>query len=176
MKKPIFLHGTMPFGSALESSRLMLPNPPAVCPTETTPDSSRWIPSTARRLQQASALLSIFILFAWSGICQAQSSIQIAWDPNPEPDIAGYYVYLGKKATDLAVHKIIRGSTTGTLTGLLPSTTYYVAVQAFNSAGLESGFSAVVSFTTRSPGAIISVEDALGFELFEGDETSAGNV
>jgi Fibronectin type III domain len=166
----------MQSGSDLESRRLTFPTSPEVSPTRLIPDPSRWIPSTARRLRQAFSLLLIFILFTWSGICQAQSSIQIAWDPNPEPDIAGYYVYLGDKATDLTIHKIIRGSTTGTLTGLLPSTTYYVAVQAFNSAGLESGFSTVIPFTTRSPGAIIAVEDAAGIGLYEGDEISAGNV
>ncbi len=166
----------MPFDSDAESNRVILPNPCEICLTEPTPTFSRRIPSAPGWLRFTSFPLILFAILAWVGICQAQSSIQIAWDPNPEPDIAGYYVYLGTTATNLTIHKIIRGNTVATLTGLLPSRTYHTAVQAFNSLGLESGFSSVVSFRTRQPGAVIDIADSFGIALLEDEAAPAGNV
>lgn len=99
----------MLFDSDPESNRLILPNPCDNCLAEPEPGVSRRIPSASSWLRLTSLSLILFATLAWVGICQGQSSIQIAWDANPEPDIAGYYVYLGTTATNLTIHKIIRG-------------------------------------------------------------------
>jgi len=64
------------------------------------------------------------------------NSLMGSWLPNPETDLAGYYVRVGY--TPGSYHQVF--STTATsfnLTGLSPDTLYYIAVSAFNQDGIE---------------------------------------
>jgi len=82
------------------------------------------------------------------------ADVTLAWDANTEADLAGYKIYYGTAPGVYGAPMTIGLQTTYTLTNLSPGT-YYFAVTAFNTSGLESGFSNEVSTTvsgTSSPG------------------------
>ena len=69
----------------------------------------------------------------------------LAWDPNIEPDLAGYKIYYG---TELPYTMLDVGNqTTATLTDLQPELTYTIYATAFNTAGLESDPSTPITYT-----------------------------
>jgi len=76
-------------------------------------------------------------------------SVQLAWDPNSETDLAGYKVYYGTISGQYASPPQTAGVSTAptyTVQNLAPGT-YFFVVTAYNTAGLESGFSNEVSTT-----------------------------
>ena len=72
--------------------------------------------------------------------------VVLAWDPNPEPDIAGYIIYYGVKSRKYD-KKVDVGNVTSGSVNLEEKATYYFAATAYNTSGLESDFSNEVSFT-----------------------------
>jgi len=91
-------------------------------------------------------------------------SVRLAWNPNPENNIAGYMVYFGEKSGELTDLHLVDNVTSTTLEGLKPETTYYCAVSAYNTIGLESPLSEEISFTTRGPAAV-TAQDGNGLAL-----------
>jgi hypothetical protein len=87
------------------------------------------------------------------GSLQAQTSLTASWNPNPEPDIAGYIVHLGTSSRNYSLVTDVVEGTSVVLTGLTPSTTYYCAVQAYNTSGMMSEMSDEVSRTTAPANA-----------------------
>lgn len=76
-------------------------------------------------------------------------NIGLAWDANPETDLAGYKVYWGTATRQYGTPIQVSGTPTSpafTLTGFAGGT-YFFAVTAYNTSGLESGFSNEVSAT-----------------------------
>jgi hypothetical protein len=100
----------------------------------------------------------------------AQSSVSIAWNANPEPDVVGYNVHLGTTSNFLTVNQTVTTSA-AKISNLTPSTTYFLAVQAYNSQGIESALSSQISFTTRPPEPEITVKNAAGSSLVDGVTT-----
>jgi hypothetical protein len=77
--------------------------------------------------------------------------IEIFWNANPEPDVAGYNVYVG--ASFQGKYQWI-GSTPGTSfvdRGAVNGTTYYYAVTAYDQAGNESDLSKDVAYDIPRP-------------------------
>jgi len=78
--------------------------------------------------------------------------VVLLWDPNTETDLAGYKVYYGSASRSYGAPIAIGRQTSHTLTQL-PAGTYYFAVTAYNTSGLESGFSnEVVAVVAASGG------------------------
>lgn len=80
----------------------------------------------------------------------AGNTVTLAWDANSEPDLAGYKVYWGRTSRryDNSPAQTFPPSANPTYTTpALPNGTWYFAVTAYNSAGLESGYSNEVSTT-----------------------------
>ena len=95
------------------------------------------------------------LVFATLLFCACSASalsvdITIAWDPNSEADLAGYKIYYGTASGVYGTPITIGTQTTYTITGLPPGT-YYVAVTAYNTLGVESGFSNEVSTASSPP-------------------------
>lgn len=66
------------------------------------------------------------------------AEVTVAWDPNSEPDLAGYYVYYGMYPA-LSVLRTDAGTNTFVvLSGLAEGATYFIYATARNTAGLES--------------------------------------
>ena len=74
----------------------------------------------------------------------------LEWDANTEPDLAGYKLYCGAASGSYDTVIDVGNSTTYTLTDLPAGRTYYIAATAYNTAGLESGYSNEVVFDASS--------------------------
>jgi hypothetical protein len=79
--------------------------------------------------------IPLFFQSAWA------ADIRLAWDPNNEPDLAGYKVYYGTASRTYGPPIDVANVTTCTLTGLDPRYTYYFAVTAYDTSNRESSFS-----------------------------------
>lgn len=93
-------------------------------------------------------LLSVLVVvFALSTTVFSQSLsnliVKLAWDANPERDLAGYNVYYRSFGTS-AYTKTNVGLTTNFSLAVTPSTLYSFAVTAYNTNALESELSAEV--------------------------------
>lgn len=76
------------------------------------------------------------------------ADVKLAWDANTEPDITGYRVHQGSSSRNYT--RVIEAtglSTTRTVSGLTAGATYFFAVTAINSSGLESDYSNEVRYT-----------------------------
>lgn len=92
-------------------------------------------------------LLSILLLAA--GVRPAQAAdVHLQWDPNAEPDLAGYVVLVGT-ASGVYTQSIEVGPATphAAVSGLPEGAIYFFAVRAINTGGLQSGLSNEVSVT-----------------------------
>ena len=67
------------------------------------------------------------------------TSVTLAWDRNSEPDIAGYNVYYGNISGEYMRIETVTDPTA--IIGVKGSRTFYFAVTAYNTNGMESGFS-----------------------------------
>ena len=89
------------------------------------------------------------------------SAASVTWDPNTEPDIAGYFVYKGSASrtytnvTTIPSGPNVQITNTVDVVGI-----QYIAVTAFNTSGLESDFSNELVITNR-PGAPKSLRDVI---------------
>ena len=73
------------------------------------------------------------------------AEVSLAWDPNLEPDLAGYRVYYGLGSRNYDYVMEVGSSTSCVVTGLEQGRTYYFAATAVNAANVESDFSNEVS-------------------------------
>ncbi len=83
-------------------------------------------------------------------IAPAVTQATLIWDPNSEPDLAGYKLHYGLASRSYDTVINVGNQTTYTLTGLEVGPTYYIAATAYNTSGLESGYSNEVIFNTSS--------------------------
>ena len=83
------------------------------------------------------------------------AEVSLAWDPNAEPDLAGYRVYYGLGSRNYDKVMEVGSSTSCVVTGLEQGRTYYFAATAVNAANVESDFSnevsAALSTTNQAP-------------------------
>ena len=77
----------------------------------------------------------------------ADGRVTLAWDANSEPDLAGYKVYYGINTRVYPFTVVAGNGTSLTLSNLQEGVTYYFAATAYNTAGLESDFSAEINYT-----------------------------
>ena len=91
---------------------------------------------------------------AWLTLCGVANAatLTLAWNPNPEPDIAGYVLYWGTQSGVYTSNSNVGNVTMKQVTGLADATVYYFAVKAYNTAGLMSGYSSEVSGQTSGGG------------------------
>lgn len=121
--------------------------------------SPRWTPLILTFLLPLS-----FVLFAAWNAYSAQ--VTLTWDPNTEPDLAGYKVYYGTSSRNYEVALDAGNWTSCVIGGLDEGKTYYFAATAYDSFANESDFSQEVSFYMTNPGA-----DTDGDEIADEDET-----
>ena len=75
---------------------------------------------------------SLALLIGSTGLARAQS-VTLAWDSNPEPNLAGYTVYVGVTPGSYAqTFDVHGGATTFTFTEAVPGQWYYFSVAAYN--------------------------------------------
>ncbi len=94
-----------------------------------------------------SFLLACFFPFLVAGA--TAESVILSWDPNSEPDIAGYRIHYGTAAAPYS-EVVDLNATNATVSNLVRGVTYTFAVSAFNSAGDESAYCEALSYTVGS--------------------------
>ncbi len=99
------------------------------------------------RVSQLVRCLSLLVTFASASLA---GSVNLTWSANPESDISGYRLHYGTAAAPYATVVDVT-STSSLVKNLTKGLTYTFAVSAYNASGVESGFSAPVSFTVGSP-------------------------
>jgi len=93
-------------------------------------------------------IFSAIIIFYFWGVLTAHSAqVTLGWDPNAEPDVAGYKVYYGAASRSYQIHLDAGLNTTYTVANLPDGGTYFFAVTAYDSSANESAYSAEVSYT-----------------------------
>ena len=82
-------------------------------------------------MKLSTAMIALAIV---AGTASAVGAATASWDPNPEPDVAGYKLSYG---TQPGVHSVVLdvGNVTTYHFNPLPGGRYYVVVQAYNTAG-----------------------------------------
>ena len=99
-------------------------------------------------MKRAILLLSLLLLclpvLAITMRQNVDGTVTLAWDPNSEIDLAGYKVYWGSTSGSYGT-PVTLGKVTTFTTPKLANGTWYFAVTAHNTGGLESGFSNEVS-------------------------------
>ena len=113
--------------------------------------------------QTVSSILaaSLFLLALFPSRLSA-SSLTLAWDPSPEPDLAGYKVYYGTRSGDYDVAIDVGDVIQYTVWGLEPQTRYYLSLTAYDFSRNESDFSWEVSAITGDDPAPTPISDSGG--------------
>lgn len=77
-------------------------------------------------------------------------SVTLAWDQSPDASVGSYFVYYGVApgVYTNSVNVTGRSTTTATVPNLARGVKYYFAATCVTTNGLESGYSAEVSYTT----------------------------
>lgn len=87
------------------------------------------------------------------GSVAAGATVSLSWDPVPDTSVVGYVVHYGKGSPNSSgscayEQSLFTSSPNATLSGLIPNTTYFFAVSAYN--GLEGACSNEVSAVSQS--------------------------
>jgi hypothetical protein len=98
-----------------------------------------------------SRILPVFSLIFFGADLGFTQNVAVTWNPNTEPDIAGYKIYYGQISKNYN-HSIDLNRKTEYIISSLPDTGfYYFAVTAYDLAGNESGYSKEVSIYIKQP-------------------------
>jgi hypothetical protein len=77
-------------------------------------------------------------------------SVSLGWDPDPEPNVAGYKLYYGAASGSYTNNIDVGNVTTATIEALAGGVTYYFAARAYDTLGLESAYSDELSYAVPS--------------------------
>ncbi len=92
------------------------------------------------------AILTFLFVLGLSGAVWAES-VTLEWDANTESDLDGYKIYTGLSTGTYDSTVDVGNVTTYTVLNLTAGTTYYFVATAYDTSGLESGYSNEVSYT-----------------------------
>jgi hypothetical protein len=90
-------------------------------------------------------ILLIFILSLLVPAAHA-ADVTVAWDQNPESDVAGYKIYYGTSPGSYTASVNAGDITSIVISGLEAGITYYFAAVAYDIQGTESGFSNEITY------------------------------
>lgn len=108
------------------------------------------------------------LLFALCFACSAWAAeVQLAWDPNSEPDLAGYRIHYGTASGSYSVHVDVGNVTAYTAPGLADQTRYYFVATAYDNAipSNESGYSNEVNWASGEPPVYIGATNITASKL-----------
>jgi len=104
-----------------------------------------------------SLFFSIFLIFAYPPsiahthqiffpLIFKTTDVTLAWDPNSEPDLAGYKLYIGNSSGNYIQTRDLGLTTQYTIRDWIGGPPYFFALTAYNQKGFESGFSGEVQY------------------------------
>ncbi|MCW1886467.1 Ig-like domain-containing protein [Luteolibacter flavescens] len=120
-------------------------------------------PPSRYLLKSLAAILVAAFCLAGSAFSAGSNTVSLAWDRNPEADIAGYRLQYGTTPGSYTSSMDAGVTTSATATGLHQGTTYYFTVVAYNAAGQTSAPSSEVTYTV--PGLPNTAPSAGSFSL-----------
>src|SRR5262249_10319851 len=88
-----------------------------------------------------------FLLCSVATPSPAAQNVNLAWDPNAAPNIAGYRVYSGVSSGVYTQQLEVGTSTSVIVSNLVEGATYFFTVTDYDSSALESSRSNEVSYT-----------------------------
>jgi hypothetical protein len=91
------------------------------------------------------------------------NQVTLAWDPNTEPDVAGYIAYWGNASRNYPNNADVGNNTAHTVTGLEEGRIYYFAVKAYDADNNKSDYSVELVYA-------VPVTDTDGDGLSDADE------
>src|SRR5260370_40244567 len=106
----------------------------------------------------------------------AAPSITLAWDPSPDPTVAGYKVYWGVASRSYTNSLSAGSATTLTVSNLVIGTPYYFAATAYDTNGIESDYSAEVSGSVALPNQPPTLNAISPVTINEGAGTQTVNL
>jgi hypothetical protein len=95
------------------------------------------------------------VIFIFPSVLSAHH-VTLAWDPNIEPDLAGYIAYWGTSSGNYPYLTDVGNNTTHTITGLEEDRVYYFAITAYDSEYNESDYSDELTYAVTSPETYVS--------------------
>jgi hypothetical protein len=87
------------------------------------------------------------VLLAMVSLTAQAATVNLAWDANTEPTLAGYTLYYGTASKAYSYTCNASNVTHATVMNLTPGQTYYFVVTAYDVFGLESDPSSEISYT-----------------------------
>lgn len=99
----------------------------------------------------------ILIISCISATDAIADSVTLAWDPDPNADVAGYLLYYSTAANDLTHEINVGKATTISVRDLTEGQTYFFAVSAYTASAVKSVLSNEISYTipfTKPPPVI----------------------
>jgi hypothetical protein len=104
-------------------------------------------PDGFKRIGWCILVLTIVQVSLPNAKAQPQGTITLAWNLSAATDVAGYHLYEGTSSGVYSTVLDAGTNTTATVSRLRAGLTYYFVVTAYTSSGLESPFSAEISYT-----------------------------
>jgi hypothetical protein len=101
------------------------------------------------------AIAAAFLLLAATSVHAA--TIAIAWDPNPEPTVKGYVVYVGTSPSTVSETHDVGLSTEFTQSNAIAGTTYWISVAAYTDASHIGPTSTIVVTAASVPPAPVAL-------------------
>ncbi len=82
----------------------------------------------------------------------AADTLTVHWDPSPDPDATGYYLYIGTTPGTYTYRLDVGGATSYVFTSAVAGTAYYFSASSYNASGVE-GYptSEVTGFSNAPP-------------------------
>jgi hypothetical protein len=74
------------------------------------------------------------------------AQVTLAWDPSTDPNVTGFRVYYGTSSHSYQSNNDAGQNTTLTVSNLQDGTAYFFAVTAYDTTGIESGYSNEISY------------------------------
>jgi len=108
------------------------------------------VPDWIRRFDLRRGLHPVLSVLSSLALVAVASAASITWDPNTEPDLAGYRIYWGPASRSYTNLLTVPAAPGVRITNWVPVVTVgFVAVTAFSTNGLESDYSNEITVTNR---------------------------
>ena len=96
-------------------------------------------------------LRRLFILWTITLSCAKGAGVTLSWQPSPSTGVVGYAIYYGIVSGVYTQRVDVGNQTSAAITGLTAGVSYYFAVTAYTTTGLESEPSNEVDYTVPPP-------------------------
>ena len=113
-----------------------------------------------RNTQILQGFIALALSLLFMGFFPGEGSaakIRVIWNPNTEPELAGYKVYCGTASRTYTVSIDVGNVNTYTVIGLSAGQTYFLAATAYDAFRNESDFSNEASGVATEGGTTISL-------------------